>query len=560
MTVRMPLSLAFWVFLCIFGSWPDFLVEARTPAPWPLNFNNTKGVGPDGPWRVISVGVGFPDQYCDVYPGGRGATVLIAKEVCELQGLTCPLPPPLFYDRDHTITKPDNHSSSGIITPSQWDLQRSAALNLTGTAKYRKERVFLRVPGDSFYAENTSVLVSDSFALRYPGGVQVPLSVGLLSMGSSSDTNQVTAQDGTLLEAPVLLATVALEGAINSRSWGLHIGSVAQGINGSLYFGGYDESRILGNVASFDGETARLADIVLGPSGVGPPFKNTGSGFLSKPQDALLDASVPYMYLPAETCASIANTLPVSFNTSLGLYIWNTQDRAYHDIVTSLSYLSFRFTDNTQKDLDIRVPFALLNLTLESPLVAQPTAYFPCSPLATGGNETVRLGRAFLQAAFIAQNWESGKFFLAQAPGPQQLRPPAVKSIFGNDTTLQPPPFPPTWESTWASVLTPLASPSAAASSPSSSSLSAGARAGIGIGVSLGILAGIAGACLFFLKRRKRHTVEPAPVHDIKTDPDVVPGYSPEAALPDIRSQESPQELPTYMAHELPTSKATSRP
>jgi hypothetical protein len=225
----------------------------------------------------------------------------------------------------------------------------------------------------------------------------------------------------------------------------------------------------------------------------------------------------PHLYLPQDTCDAIASHLPVTYSPEFNLYLWNTNDQAYEDIVSSPHHLSFTFSseddDNSKKDKTINVPFALLNLTLTSPIVSSLTQYFPCKPWtpdATG----YTLGSAFLQAAFLAQNWQTNKLFLAQAPGPR-LQSASVQKIAYTDETLTPAKNPPDWESSWSDTLKALpanASPSKGGGSSggsntntstfSSTSLFAGAIAGIVIGVLAGLA--LAGALTWFLLRRRR--------------------------------------------------------
>lgn len=69
--------------------------------------------------------------------------------------------------------------------------------------------------------------------------------------------------------------------------------------------------------------------------------------------------------------------------------------------------------------MTIKVPFALLNLTLKSPIVSTPQQYFPSRPFyANNGSRKYEFGKAFLQATFIGMNWGENKWFMAQAPGP----------------------------------------------------------------------------------------------------------------------------------------------
>jgi hypothetical protein len=149
------------------------------------------------------------------------------------------------------------------------------------------------------------------------------------------------------------------------------------------------------------------------------------------------------------------------------LYLWDTGDSAYQRIISSPHFLSFDLT-NGSSSTTINVPFALLNLTVESPLIGTPTQYFPCSPW-TPGDVGYTLGRSFLQAAFLAQNWNSSTIFLAQA-----------LTALANNTSSD-----------------------SGSSGSSSSGLSGGAIAGIVVGVVVGVAA-IAGLVAFVLLRRRK--------------------------------------------------------
>ncbi|KAI9885955.1 MAG: hypothetical protein M1823_002233 [Watsoniomyces obsoletus] len=497
--------------LCVLAQHSFPFVTAQITGPWSLNFNNTKGVGPDGPWRVISLGVGFPTQYADVYPGGKGATVVVSEDACEGQNLTCPSPQPILYNPDYVRDRRIDGQESGDITPRQWDQERAQALNLTGSASYRSERIFLVDGQNAYTTNNTVVLVSSNYTLQYPSGSRVPMSVGLLGMDAPVNPLEVSLRNGSTARYQTLVDSLASNRIIHSRSWALHIGSVQHNISGSLVFGGYDQSRVLGNIARFNSETARIraitsninfrdaASVVPSPTTPEDPLISPAIGpqnsHLKQPIEVHLDASVPYMYLPTEVCESMVSNLPVSFDTGLGLYLWNTSDFSrYQSYINSTSRISFIFDDPGNLNVTVQVPLALLNLTLEPPLVAQPTPYFPCRPIPAGDRQPARLGRAFLQAAFMARNWDSGELFVAQAPGPEH-RGPSIRPINGLENTRQPSEDSPSWESTWLPVLGPLpqrvpGSESGLISRPNPSFSKARRRRRVSIGVGVGVTLG----------------------------------------------------------------------
>ena len=301
--------------------------------------------------------------------------------------------------------------------------------------------------------------------------------------------------------------------------------------------GGYDSARLLADyVQTNNADTFDLLDIGIGVSSGASPLANVtttapAAGLLKVndtgvgPQKVGIDGRYPYMYLPTSTCRAIAAYLPVSFNEDLALYIWNVTHPAYRDIITSPSYLSFTFNQGVDdnQNATIKVPFALLNLTLTPPLVSEPTPYFPCRPLDLGNGVPVKsyfLGRAFLQQAFYAIDFSALTNWLGQAPGPNIPSGEIQGSPTGEDASFL---YPfqrssMSWERTWSGHLKPLDStPSylggsapnttnpgtSVSSSPSTPSdtatsnssvptpspgLSAGGKAGAGVGAAIGAL------------------------------------------------------------------------
>jgi hypothetical protein len=332
-------------------------------------------------------------------------------------------------------------------------------------------------------------------------------------------------------------------------SYGLHIGSAEPFVAGSLVLGGYDKSRILSDaIVAGNDNVFRLTDIALNVSRGDAAFKTKTefsytSGLLKASEDfgEYLEISprpgLPYLYLPRETCDAIAAYLPVEYSADYNLYLWNTKDSAYEDIVTSPHYLSFLFTDDTKTTAHINVPFALLNLTLDLPLARKPTQYFPCSPWDDVRTASYTLGNAFLQAAFLSQHWQMNTTVLAQAPGPDYHEANVQAIPYDSDTTVGAATTAAKWDETWQETLKGLASGSSSSSSgssssdsttsandsastgsgtnndsdssSSSSSPSGGAIAGIVIGALAG-LSLIGGLLWFFLRRRRNNTNKPS--------------------------------------------------
>ena len=176
---------------------------------------------------------------------------------------------------------------------------------------------------------------------------------------------------------------------------------------------------------------------------------------------------------------------------------------------------TFRASNLQQSNLTIKVPFQLLNLTLEAPISSEPTQYFPCrSPLAGGG---YTLGRAFLQAAFVGVDWNSdtGSWFLAQAPGPNTAKTPQQEILTTTVSSSSN-----AWSDSWAGHWNPIKETSSTVNSTNATTssgntvstesstpktgLSTGVKAGIGVGC------GVVGALLIgiglYLYRSHSHS------------------------------------------------------
>jgi hypothetical protein len=362
----------------------------------------------------------------------------------------------------------------------------------------------------------------------------ISLTYTQLSMYGETNTYGYTNATGQKQVGNRTLFTAVSNGLIPSMSYGLHVGSVYPNITPSLYWGGYDSSRLLGPPVTSNNETFTLRDISLTVSSGGGAYLNNSanstvsvlsSTSVGGPLTAKPDPGPPYMYLPQSVCDAIAQHLPVSFNKDFNLYTWDTSSPAYTQIVSSPHSLTFTFDSAIGTGTNINVPFALLNLTLDYPLASPPVQYFPCRPYSPSSGSPYILGRSFLQAAFIGTAWDQKKLFLAQAPGPS-IQDQNIQTIGPKDVALSSWQKNPTWDQTWALTLkalpgtfnNTLPEPASAGSTTNDSSgskkksgISAGAIAGIVIGVvALLVLAAIG---LFMFRKKKNQRPAP-PLHD----------------------------------------------
>lgn len=493
---------------------------ANAVAPISATWSSTC-YGPDGPWNAVLAELGYNKQLVALYPGDRWASTILLDTVCStpnLTGSSCLAENAGTYDigtsRTAYIPSDNSNDTSDMTWISGAD---NAFVNKFSGNAYVKQGQL----GDGIYfagmsIPNVSVTGIYEAYQTYPNGQKYPVEVGTLALGAPALNQTVGNATYTLLESYLWKNQ-----QIPSYSWGMHIGTAVPAIAGSLVMGGYDQARVVGNVSSQPVNSTNglgtldidLYDIGLGVAEGASPWKkfssmnglfrrNNSSGDSSA--SVQIDPTRPYLYLPKDTCDAIAEQLPVTYNEGLGLYFWNTSVDEFDHITTSPAFLSFTFENNAGADsstpnITIKVPFNILKLTLQAPLVEQNTTYFPCHP-----SDEYVLGRAFLQAAFLGTNWQNGTgggyWFFAQAPGPN-LQGETITTIQVTDTTVVPGSG--TWEDSWSSWWNVIPQ--------HGGGLSQGAKIGIGVGC------GVAGAlaiCVIGLLiarcMRKKKKIDPS--------------------------------------------------
>jgi hypothetical protein len=496
--------------------------------PW-----STKKYGPDGPWQavVITAGgneTGPPIQSqgtaeLSVYPGGSYESITFAASACD------PYPDSLCA-LGGTWT-PDSYQArqQPVSWPANWTDKS------TGTRVEGAQHVVLGITINQRTVLNASLASASSGNVTYPNGRVGGVPLGTLALGADK-TIQEFGQNPRNVSQKINAYTYAgslYETQVTpSYSYGLHIGSAAFDYPGSLVFGGYNKGRVIEPVTAFSSEQAvQLMDISIGIASGGSPFNFTSKNKLLSTGQIFIwpDPLAPYMSLPRKTCDNLASVLPVTFDEDLGYYLWNTNDPNFAKIVSSPAYLGFAFppTPGAADNVIIKVPFALLNLTLEAPITNTPKQYFPCVPTKYEN----KLGRAFLQAAFIGRNWNTKTSWLAQAPGPGPARQglgegqhvdianeaTMIEGFKGDDQFVN------SWKGQWSLLDSQHGGGNGSESSgndtaSTSSGLSTGAKAGIGVGAALGAIALLA-VFFFWRKRSVRNNALQAPASGTDAQP-----------------------------------------
>ncbi|KAF4539511.1 Peptidase aspartic protein [Lasiodiplodia theobromae] len=391
------------------------------PVPWSVKY-----YGPDGPWQAVSVSVGGVNSQAttqvDLYPSGAYGSPIITSEACE--------PYPDTPCGAGGIWSPTNVEATATSYRQGW-IGHADQIEAYGASYIQA----MTINGQT--VPYVPLVAIDNATITSPSGKKYGPQCGNLALGIGGGVQTQNFPDASsdVDTGFMFLPGLYNQSVIPSYAYGLHYGSATLKYGGSLVFGGYDKGRVLGKYTNYTGSEISLLDIGIGVEKGGSPFE---SGFKSK-SGLLLNSTghqtsftvnpnpgIPGLYLPGKTCQEIAKYLPLTFDTSLQYYLWNTDDERYEKIITSPSYLSFTFPwtgdSSSSSNITIKVPFLLLNLTLDAPLVSTPTPYFPCIPIDPTGGDVYRLGRAFLQAAFTGHNFIETHSWLAQAPGPGTAR------------------------------------------------------------------------------------------------------------------------------------------
>ncbi|KAK3899272.1 aspartic peptidase domain-containing protein [Staphylotrichum tortipilum] len=507
---------------------------------------STSAFGPDGPWNAVEVSLGAQPPIA-LFPGRMFHTFVTTSDYCAINN-SVPHCASGTYLKDKAVMAGSSTTGSAkkidFKPPTQ---QLNAGIEARGSANLYLDTIDLQFSGGVIQNHSVALIETESQMLAYPGGGLYPVFTGCLSIGSP-DSRQVFTGGGSRPDVNATMIPWGLQaaGTIPSTSFGLHYGSASPSakIPGSLLFGGYDSNRVVGPALSLTGDlwkAVTLRDISLrtirGTSPfVAQPAPNTtvlpnllSTGNSTMPPSGLpvlLDPCSPYFTLPKSTCDAIASHLPVTYNASLGLYLWNTTSPYYRAITSSSSTLAFTFMGATNTDsLTIHVPFPHLNLTLSPPFVSNPAGvpYFPCF---TGGVGAYALGRAFFQDAFLGANWEKGKVWLAQAPGPNVPASVEVVAVQAGQEAIEAGGN--GWETSWEGFWKGLTGEevaaleddgsrgrngqqggngtSAGAAVEQGGGLSTGATIGIGVGAALGAIVVVAAVGLFWWRRRARRS------------------------------------------------------
>ena len=182
---------------------------------------------------------------------------------------------------------------------------------------------------------------------------------------------------------------------------------------GSLTLGGYDASRFLPNDLVFpltgDNSTNPMVEI-LSITATETLINNVT--LLSNDIAALVDTTLPFIWLPMSVCQVFEQAFGLVWNESNQYYLVN--DTTHQQLVKQNPIVTFELGNSTlgKPSVNITLPYAAFDLQASSPIFQNGTNYFPLRRASNASQYT--LGRTFFQEAYLLVDYEQSNFSISQ--------------------------------------------------------------------------------------------------------------------------------------------------
>ncbi|KAE8444874.1 hypothetical protein EG329_014122 [Mollisiaceae sp. DMI_Dod_QoI] len=229
-------------------------------------------------------------------------------------------------------------------------------------------------------------------------------------------------QNFTSLEdpQPSYLSLLKQHNKIPSLSFGYTAGNQysLSGIYGSFVFGGYDASRFTANGYSFDfGESENGQDLYVGLQSITAYSTNVSFGgtktLLPNPIYALIDSTVPELWLPMEACEAFETAFGLVHNNETDRYLVNGSLQANLRAQNPTFTFELGNIDTGPPSVTLNLSYAAFDLIVGYPIVTSNYPYFPLRRAANASQYTI--GRMFLQETYLTVDYERRNFSLNQA-------------------------------------------------------------------------------------------------------------------------------------------------
>ncbi|KAL8856186.1 MAG: hypothetical protein Q9178_007224 [Gyalolechia marmorata] len=373
------------------------IVAVRSAAePAPIVVATTgKFSGNDGSWSTFNFSVGTPFRNLELLPSTQVPESWIVLDVA-------------CTDRDPANCSDSRGGTFDFLESSSWENKSFYALGAEANLGYNRE------DNRGFYAkelvqltnpEGTSTTVNHSVV----AGIITPnFYLGVLGLAA----RPVVWEDHSD-SSDSLITILKKQSLIPNLSYGYTAGASYRSAPGSLTIGGYDASRLTPNDVSFAFSSQTARQLLVSIQAISVTNSRGPSQLLTQGMVALIDSTVPHLWLPSAACQAFEDAFGIQFDPITNLYL--VDDNQHDAMVEQNAEVTFQLGTslNGGDIISITLPYASFDLETGPPFVKSQRKYFP---LRRAKDETqFTLGRAFLQEAFIIVDYDNNRFSIAQA-------------------------------------------------------------------------------------------------------------------------------------------------
>ena len=311
-----------------------------------------------------------------------------------------------------------------------------------------------------------------------------------------------------------------------------------------MVLGGYDTSRFTPNNVALTfapSDTRQLVASVRSITYTDANTKSATSLLSGAGIQALVDSTVPYMWLPQSACTLFENAFGIQWDSIRHIYTVNSTQP--ENLLKSNPTVLFEISNSLSQgaSVNISLPYTAFDLIATTPIVNNGSYLWPLQRANDASQYT--LGRAFLQEAMLIVNYDRSNFSISQA-------------VYDSNTASHIVPILGEQSSGTASSQSSSSSSAAVSGGGKSGGISGGAIGGIVVAVV--VIALLAGAAFFYLqknknKRRKHDSEGPPPVYEAK-GPDEE-GKSASDVHHDRAFNDGAKLFPTDPEHDTSTSQ-----
>ena len=193
------------------------------------------GVGTDQSGHMLS--------NVDLYPGGYVQSIIRTSDYCRGPWV-CHASSAGLYDVHNSRTVLGNLTTEDNANVWAWGSEK--ALNQSGKAYNVVDSMTMNTSQGLHRVAKAPVSAVDEEFFKTPNSRRYSPQVGILSLGGPNGT-----KSGDNITGQTFPCSLAAHNVTPSNSFGLHYGSASLGLGGSLVWGGYDQSRAIGDIATF---------------------------------------------------------------------------------------------------------------------------------------------------------------------------------------------------------------------------------------------------------------------------------------------------------------------